>query len=1043
MKHWTEIYTSNMDKLVYMVANLLSFVCVETCPPGYGYNNDDPTCQKCLSTGCMCTNIASCKGCLDGYFMKGYLCSPCPARCLTCTNTSCTSCKHGYTGANCDTYIYANGNCLCESPWECDSCVDGYYDVFSNCTYQCNHNCSSCLENATCESCKPGMYGADCRNVCSKGCNDSTCNKTDGSCSCKMTFTGITCDQCNSGWYGSSCDLQCSVGCNRTKDCNQTDGSCMCSEYFIGEICDQCKDGRYGISCEHVCSSGCNTTCNQSDGTCSCLKNFTGDLCNECLTGMYGESCELNCSRGCNGKCNRTDGNCTCLKQFTGALCDECKPGWYGNYCKDACLIGCSDICHQTDGTCKCLSNFTGAKCDSCLTGIYGLNCTNDCSDGCVDHVCNRTDGSCTCEANFEGDNCERCVTGKYGYSCETSCSNGCVNHICNRTDGRCTCLEGFTGSTCDECIAERYGSDCSQSCSQGCADGTCNGTDGSCRCSEHFTGHKCDKCNLGKYGSSCEFFCSQGCVSNECNRNGNCLCSGNFTGDRCDRCILGKYGEHCNFECPSGCLNHLCNHNGECSDGCLQHFFGNVCNQTCHVNCKNGTSNSTRCERATGSCRFGCYYGFSGNTCETIIETTLSEELHLAAIAGGAGGGLIAICVIGLLVFCRLRKKIPPPPTEHDNLREMNGLSDVPAYATVQRNNCGERNTLHADVPDTTHTASNGTIVNQQSCRSSGDVISRRPSSLLTDEDGLVIDEHEAAARLQAIKFEERGGVYYNCASKLQKSKIRISELLEFVDSKDQTYFDEEFEKLPKGMTKKYDVSQMSLNMPMNRYNGVYPYDDSRVIVHGGVTDYINASYIDGYKQRNAYIATLGPTSKQLGDFSPFWRMIWQQKVDKIVMVTNFVEEGKDKCDQYFPDVGLTQSYGEIFVKCTSKEEYAEFVRRIFSVFVDNEHRTLYHLHFTAWPDKDIPEDVTSIVEFRTKVLNAPAVMGGPTVVHCSAGIGRSGTYIALDILIREGEAENMVDIPGCVVNMRHNRPTWCRRRSSTSIYITLWSML
>ncbi|WAR16853.1 PTPRF-like protein [Mya arenaria] len=80
---------------------------------------------------------------------------------------------------------------------------------------------------------------------------------------------------------------------------------------------------------------------------------------------------------------------------------------------------------------------------------------------------------------------------------------------------------------------------------------------------------------------------------------------------------------------------------------------------------------------------------------------------------------------------------------------------------------------------------------------------------------------------------------------------------------------------------------------------------DDARVVVRGGDTDYINASYIDGFRKRKAYIAALGPMAKQLGDFGQFWRMVWQQKVERIAMVTNLVEDEKTKCEQYWPDHG------------------------------------------------------------------------------------------------------------------------------------------
>ncbi|KAH3897454.1 hypothetical protein DPMN_021642 [Dreissena polymorpha] len=151
---------------------------------------------------------------------------------------------------------------------------------------------------------------------------------------------------------------------------------------------------------------------------------------------------------------------------------------------------------------------------------------------------------------------------------------------------------------------------------------------------------------------------------------------------------------------------------------------------------------------------------------------------------------------------------------------------------------------------------------------------------------------------------------------------------------------------------------------------------------------------------------------------------MVWQQNVEKIVMVTNLVEERKDKCEKYWPSLGATQMYGEIQVLCQRDETFAEFTRRTFDVSKDTQTRSLTQLHFTSWPDKDVPKNVTSIIEFRQKVLYAPATLGGPTLVHCSAGDWRTGTYLAIDILTKEGEAEGAIDIPGCVLNMRQNRP-------------------
>ncbi|WAR16856.1 PTPRC-like protein [Mya arenaria] len=143
----------------------------------------------------------------------------------------------------------------------------------------------------------------------------------------------------------------------------------------------------------------------------------------------------------------------------------------------------------------------------------------------------------------------------------------------------------------------------------------------------------------------------------------------------------------------------------------------------------------------------------------------------------------------------------------------------------------------------------------------------------------------------------------------------------------------------------------------------------------------------LKGFRKRNAYIAALGPMAKQLGDFGQFWRMVWQQKVEKIVMVTNFVEGEKTKCEQYWPDHGQRKLYGDIEVVCKVERLYADFIWRQLTLSKGKhnfEERNLHHLQFTAWPDKDIPDDVTSIIELRQKVNALPSTFNGPVIVHC-----------------------------------------------------------
>ncbi|KAH3797940.1 hypothetical protein DPMN_151530 [Dreissena polymorpha] len=989
---------------VWLTCLIVSTICVlhnvnSQCAPDEWWNNT--ACTKCKLEGCTCNNGENCLQCTEGYY-KDVLCRPCVNKnCSTCSSTQCITCKNGYTGSNCqETTQCPSNNCICTNQDVCSGCKAGYFNTSVSCIGQCIPECDTCLDDNSCETCKQGKYGASCEMACSNGCSANTCNKKDGTCACLSHFNGTKCDQCVSGRFGTSCELLCAKGCV-IGSCNRIDGTCNCKTNFTGSKCDQCAYGRYGESCEMTCSAGCDGgLCNRTDGTCSsCKKNYAGIKCMECISGMYGNSCEQMCSKGCTGTaCTRYNGTCSCNTNYTGDQCNQCVRGIYGTYCDKSCPIECGGKeCFESNGTCV-----------QCVTGRYGAFCENNCSKGCANGLCNAISGECTCTNNFNGKKCDECTTRRFGTACNNICSVGCNASVCNQIDGSCTCLENFVQAQCGRCVSGMYGTYCNTSCSLGCVNNACNRTDGHCECSTHFAGDKCDQCVPGRYGESCDKVCSKGCNASACDKmNGTCTCMSSFDGPMCDRCTDGNYLENCSSKCSPNCVPSTCNQTDRSCSACNEGYYGSNCTLTCKNECLT-CDNGHTCLKAKN-----IVTTYAPNT-----EGPAKDSLPLAAIGGGAGGGVaVIVVVIVIVVICRRRKSRKNELNENELATVDGERNNIPVYATIQR----ESSVSHDSNGKSVTVATQNSTTAPKDKRDTG---SKTDIDIAMNEENLEIDADEALARIRAIKFEEQGGVYYNSANEIQTGKIRVSELQKFVANKDTDIFEEEFEKLPYGLIKKYDESQRTVNMSMNRYKGIYPYNDSRVKVLGGHTDYINASFIDGYKRRNAFIATLGPMSKQLDDFAPFWRMIWQQKVDNIVMVTNLVEEGKDKCEQYWPNVESSTLYGDIRVSCTTEDKHAEFIRRTFVINLKKEQRNVYHLHFTAWPDKWIPEDVTSIVEFRQKVLNVPVVLGGPTVVHCSAGIGRTGTYIALDILIREGENENMVDIPGCVVNMRQNRP-------------------
>ncbi|XP_025106128.1 receptor-type tyrosine-protein phosphatase alpha-like isoform X2 [Pomacea canaliculata] len=238
---------------------------------------------------------------------------------------------------------------------------------------------------------------------------------------------------------------------------------------------------------------------------------------------------------------------------------------------------------------------------------------------------------------------------------------------------------------------------------------------------------------------------------------------------------------------------------------------------------------------------------------------------------------------------------------------------------------------------------------------------------------------------------------------------------------------FTREYEALPGDFCDSVNDAILPQNISRNRFKGLYPYDNNRVVlrpIERDDTDYINASYIDGYKESMAYIATQGPLPGTIPDF---WHMVWSEDCGKIVMLTNLVEPPKVKCAKYWPDEAQSEAYGHYSITCLKVNTYSHYVHRVLSLSrsgdqENQEARKIHHFQFTAWPDHDVPNP-TALVIFHTLVRHSPTLHEGPLLVHCSAGVGRSGTYIALDILTREAEATSCVSVFPTVRHIRRQR--------------------
>uniref|UniRef100_A0A669E790 protein-tyrosine-phosphatase n=1 Tax=Oreochromis niloticus TaxID=8128 RepID=A0A669E790_ORENI len=250
----------------------------------------------------------------------------------------------------------------------------------------------------------------------------------------------------------------------------------------------------------------------------------------------------------------------------------------------------------------------------------------------------------------------------------------------------------------------------------------------------------------------------------------------------------------------------------------------------------------------------------------------------------------------------------------------------------------------------------------------------------------------------------------------------VRVADLLQHINQMKTAEgygFKQEYESFFDGWdcTKKKDKTK-------GRHDTLLGYDRHRVKLHPLLgdpnSDYINANYIDGYHRSNHFIATQGPKQETLYDF---WRMVWQENCFSIVMITKLVEVGRVKCCKYWPED--TEMYGDIKITLLKTETLAEYTVRTFAVErrgYSTKHE-VRQFHFTSWPEHGVPYHATGLLAFIRRVKASTPPDAGPVVVHCSAGAGRTGCYIVLDVMLDMAECEGVVDIYNCV-------KTLCSRR-------------
>ncbi|KAK3761972.1 hypothetical protein RRG08_030492 [Elysia crispata] len=417
----------------------------------------------------------------------------------------------------------------------------------------------------------------------------------------------------------------------------------------------------------------------------------------------------------------------------------------------------------------------------------------------------------------------------------------------------------------------------------------------------------------------------------------------------------------------------------------CNKTFYGEKCAKVCSTNCVD-----QQCDHVTGYC-ISCVEGRSGDLC---VKSVGSE-------GGGGGGDSIIPAVIGAVVavvvitaiivgfiIWRRRKNRPDEEQEAEEGVSRNGgarnLSYTGAALELDTN---KRSSKHKQFVEKASQTPSGMFNNGYEKSSEGD----------TDED---VRNNAHAIRLG------------------RNTALPVEALKEYIlQHSSDSHFKDEFSSIPMANSSPQTLGLAPGNIKKNRYKNIIPYDSSRVLLRVDQTkdqsDYINASYVTGYEERETFIASQAPNDLILQDFV---RMIWEQRVDRVVMLSNLVELGKKRCSMYWPVDG-EEEFGEVNVRLLTTHVFAQYTIRHLQLSQSKEPaRPVTQFHFTAWPDKSVPESPWGL-----RVMAVPG--SGPVLVHCSAGVGRTGTFIALCNLLREAEDTGKMNFLDTLWKLRQDR--------------------
>ncbi|CAD5115526.1 DgyrCDS4493 [Dimorphilus gyrociliatus] len=474
---------------------------------------------------------------------------------------------------------------------------------------------------------------------------------------------------------------------------------------------------------------------------------------------------------------------------------------------------------------------------------------------------------------------------------------------------------------------------------------------------------------------SNCPDYCEYCEIFNRNNMDSRCICEN------------GKYGVRCQWPCSGN-------------------FYGVDCNIACG-NCRGGSA----CNSETGLCSGGCENGWTGDKCNEAVttESTIESTVITTKLTSTIRPSTLAPTKPSNNSF---NSTIGDGPTDKNKIGLIIGvvLASVVLFIAIvvgvvfcYRMRTNGKAHPEADIEE------NISVKEDQLETASDHVPSVNNDSIIKNRNSTINDRVSAAYEntQHSIKVENLGSV------------------IERLSKDDQKGFQNEFSELPNGQIHEWNDALRAdvRSTKKNRYKNIFAYDKTRVEIEtDDGTDYINANYISGYNKKQTFIASQGPTDNMVNDF---WKMIWEHKIPVIIMVTNLYENGTTKCVQYWAnkEEERPKNFGPISVQCIGEKEYLDYKIRNLQAYKGEESKKVKLYHFTGWPDFGVPSSPSSLLNFIQTIRNDKRLHDKTAVIHCSAGVGRTGTFIALHTLMQSIEETGSLNVFHTVLSLRQER--------------------